>query len=170
MGRNARLIAVVTALVLALGAASAIAETLPEGAGEGPTRKEYVTELEKMCKPGSEETQRAMKGARGDIVGNRIPVATTKFEKAAKIFGRTISEIGKPARPTADTARLKKWFTYLNRQEQYLEEITSQLRMNHKIKAERLTGRFIHNGNLANNVTLAFGFNYCSFKFSRYGF
>jgi hypothetical protein len=37
------------------------------------------------------------------------------------------------------------------------------------IKAQRLTARFIHNGNLANNDTLAFGFDYCSFKFSRYG-
>ncbi len=42
--------------------------------------------------------------------------------------------------------------------------------MNHDIKAQRLTARFIENGNLANNVTLAFGFNYCSFKFIRYGF
>ena len=37
------------------------------------------------------------------------------------------------------------------------------------IKAQRLTARFIHNGNLANNVVLAFGFDWCSFKFSRYG-
>ena len=169
MRRNARLIAVVTALMLAIGAASAIAETLPE-TGEGPTRKEYVAELEKICKPGAAGTQRAMKGVRAEVSKNQISVATTKFEKAGKIFGRTITEIAKPPRPSADTARLKKWFTYLNRQEQYLVEIAAQLRSNHKIKAERLTGRFIHNGNLANNVTLAFGFNYCSFKFSRYGF
>ena len=37
------------------------------------------------------------------------------------------------------------------------------------IPAQRLTARFIHNGNLANNTVIAFGFNYCSFKFSRYG-
>jgi hypothetical protein len=159
----------VTALVLTLGAGCAIAETLPE-TSEGPTRKEYVAELEKMCKPGSEATQQAMKGARGDIERNLIPVATSKFEKAAKIFGKTISDISVPARPSADTAKLQKWFVYLNRQEKYLKEISTQLRMNHKIKAQRLTGRFIHNGTLANNATLAFGFNYCSFKFSRYGF
>src|ERR1700759_5145859 len=92
MGRTTRLIGVVTALVLTLGAGCALAETIPE-TSEGPTRKEYVAELEKMCKPGSEATQRAMKGARGDIERNRIPVATTKFEKAAEIFGTTISDI-----------------------------------------------------------------------------
>ena len=31
------------------------------------------------------------------------------------------------------------------------------------------TQMFFHNGNLANNVVLSFGFEYCSFKFSRYG-
>ena len=50
-----------------------------------------------------------------------------------------------------------------------MKEISAQLRMDHEIKAQRLTARFIHNGNLANNVTLAFGFDYCSFKFSRFG-
>jgi hypothetical protein len=27
---------------------------------------------------------------------------------------------------------------------------------------------FVHNGNLANDVVIAFGFNYCRFKFSRF--
>ncbi len=180
MGYIGRLIAVVTALVLALGAAAAMAETsvpasttAPARASEaaaGPSRNEYVSELEKVCRPGAEETQRAMKGVRDDIHAGRTDVATHKFEEAAKIFGRTITTIAHPARPPADATRLKKWFVYLNRQESYLQEITAQLRGGHTIKAQRLTARFIHNGNLANNVTLAFGFNWCSFKFSRYGF
>ena len=70
----------------------------------------------------------------------------------------------------ADAVRLEKWFVYLNRQEEYLKQITAQLRMNHAIKAQRLTARFIERGDKANNTVLAFGFNYCSFKFIRYGF
>jgi hypothetical protein len=173
-----RLTVVVTALVLALGAAVAMAETsVPTAAEapaleatEGPTRKEYVSELERTCKPGAQATQRAMKGVRDDVKQNRISVATAKFEKATKIFGHTTAAIARAPRPPADTERLKKWFLYLNRQEQYLREISTRLRAGQKIKAQRLVGRFIHNGNLANNVTLAFGFNYCSFKFSRFGF
>ena len=72
-------------------------------------------------------------------------------------------------RPAGDAAKLRKWFSYLGNQEDYLKQITAELRRDHAIKAQRLTARFIHNGNLANNVVLAFGFNYCSFKFSRYG-
>ena len=149
---------------VAAAAAAAIAEEIL-------TRDEYVERLEGMCKPRAEATRRAMKGVRQDVrYPKRLPIAADKFDKGAKIFGGTIEKIGRVPRPAADVARLKEWFVYLNRQEDYLLEITDQLRIGHTIKAQRLTSRFIHNGNLANNVTLAFGFDYCSFKFSRYGF
>ncbi len=80
-----------------------------------------------------------------------------------------MKEIAAIPRPSADRQRLAKWFGYLRQQERYLEKITAKLRADEPIQAQRLTARFIHNGNLANNVVLAFGFEYCSFKFSRYG-
>jgi hypothetical protein len=141
------------------------------GADEVLTRGEYVQRLEGMCKPRAEATQVAMKGVRKDVrYPKRLHIAVGKFAKGAEIFGGTIEKIAEVPQPPADVGRLKEWFTYLNRQEQYLLEITDQLRMTHTIRAQRLTSRFIHNGNLANNVVLAFGFDYCSFKFSRYGF
>jgi hypothetical protein len=143
------------------------AATMPT---EAPSRTDYVSELESICKPGAMETQTAMNGVRDDVQDpDRIPIAARKFEKAASIFGGTINKITAVPRPLADTGRLQKWFGYLKRQEQYLKEIAKELRVGHTIKAQRLTARFIHHGNLANNVTLAFGFNYCSFKFSRFG-
>lgn len=138
-------------------------------AAEAPTRDEYVETLEKVCKPDAEATQRAMKGARGDVRGERFKAAAAKFAKATTIFGGTVKQIKAVPRPSADTAKLGKWFGYLDRQEDYLRLITAALRKQEGIKAQRLTARFIHNGNLANNVVLAFGFDYCSFKFSRYG-
>lgn len=138
-------------------------------AAEGPTREEYVTTLEAICKPDALATQRAMRGARADIRAERLAAAARKFAKATSIFGGTVKQIAAVPRPEADKARLAKWFTYLNRQEYYLRQITAQLRLDHAIEAQRLTARFIHNGNLANNVVLAFAFDYCSFKFSRYG-
>jgi hypothetical protein len=138
-------------------------------AAEAPTRDEYVERLEAICKPDAEATQRAMKGARSDIQAERLKVAAGKFAKSTSIFGGTVKRISAVPRPDADTTRLGKWFTYLKRQESYLGQITAQLRLDHAIKAQRLTARFIHNGNLANNVVLAFGFDWCSFKFSRYG-
>jgi hypothetical protein len=138
-------------------------------AAEAPTRDEYVVGLEKICKPDAEATQRAMKGARGDIRAERFDAAAKKFAKATAIFGGNVKKISVETRPSADAERLRKWFTYLKRQESYLGEITGQLRQDHPTKALRLIQRFIHTGNLANNVVLAFGFHWCSFEFSRYG-
>jgi hypothetical protein len=166
MAREGRLAAVFA--IAALGAVLAsCAVALAEA--ETPSRDEYVNRLEPMCKPGAEATRRAMKGVRDDVRHKRIPIAARKFGRAAHIFGGTIKRIGRVSRPPADARRLKQWFVYLQRQQAYLEQIAAQLRTGHTIKAQRLTARFIHNGNLANNVTLAFGFDYCSFKFSRYG-
>jgi hypothetical protein len=157
-------VCVITAVAVLGAAVMATAEEIL-------TRDEYVNRLEGMCKPRAEATRRAMKGVRTDVrYPKRLPIAADKFGKGADIFGGTIEKIGRVPRPAADAAKLREWFVYLNRQEDYLQEITEQLRMGHTIKAQRLTSRFIHNGNLANNVTLAFGFDWCSFKFSRYGF
>ena len=154
---------IITATVLAVSPLAAAEEVL--------TRDAYVERLEGICKPRAEATRTAMQGVRQDVrYRERLRIAAGKFSKGADIFGGTIERIGSVPRPASDLYRLKEWFVYLNRQEDYLREITAQLRMGHTIKAQRLTSRFIHNGNLANNVTLAFGFDYCSFKFSRYGF
>jgi hypothetical protein len=155
-------IVVIVGLMALLGASVA-------AAAEGPTRSEYVDGLEAICKPDAEATQAAMRGAKADLRAERLSVAAGKFAEATKIFGGTVKQIAAVPRPPADAARLSKWFGYLKAQESYLRQITSQLRAGQAIKAQRLTARFIHNGNLANNVVLAFGFNYCSFKFSRYG-
>lgn len=153
--------------LLTLALTMVVAVSAP--AAEAPTREEYVDRLEAICKPDALATQRAMKGARADVRAERLKVAAVKFGKATSIFGGTVGKISAVPRPAADKERLAKWFTYLNRQKSYLGEITTQLRQDHAIKAQRLTARFIHNGNLANNVVLPFGFDYCSFKFSRYG-
>jgi hypothetical protein len=162
MGRwsIAAVLAVVSVLLcLAPGALSAAS----------PSRAEYVEELEGTCKPREQATEQTMNGARLDVRKGRDAIAADKFEGAAKIFAGTIERIARDPRPPADAAKLAKWFGYLNRQEDYLRQIAAQLHAGKNIQAQRSLSHFIHNGNLANNVTLAFGFDYCSFKFSRFG-
>lgn len=156
-------------VLIAVTALSALLGASVAAAAEPPTRSEYVGQLEAICRPDAAATQVAMRGARDDIRAERLGAAAGKFAKATRIFGGTVKRISMVPRPPADEARLAKWFGYLEAQESYLGQITAQLRAGRAIKAQRLTARFIHNGNLANNVVLAFGFNYCSFKFSRYG-
>ncbi len=155
----------------ALAALLAAVAALPTAAGAGgaPQRPEYVAKLERICKPRALATQRAMNGARADLSSERLAVAARKFGRASRIFAATVERITPVPRPPADADQLRKWFAYLNHQEAYLKRIVANLRSGRAVPAQRLTARFIHNGNLANDVVLAFGFKYCSFKFSRYG-
>jgi hypothetical protein len=125
-------------IALAALVAALLGGDLSTAAAEAPTRDEYVARLEASCKPDAEATRRAMKGARADISGERLSLAAGKFAKATSIFGGTVKEISAVPRPPADTAKLAKWFVYLNRQESYLGQITAQLRANHAIRAQRL--------------------------------
>jgi len=152
------------ALVTAAAALPALA-----GAGGAPQRSQYVAKLERICKPGARATQRAMRGARADLSSERLAVAARKFGRATRIFSATVRRIAAVTRPPGDVRQLRKWFAYLKRQQAYLRRITDHLQARRAVPAQRLTARFIHNGNLANNVVLSFGFEYCSFKFSRYG-
>lgn len=162
-GRSTALVVVAFAVLATIGAHEAV---YAKGA---VARADYVSQLEGVCKPGAKKTQRVTKGARKDIKAERLGIAATKFSKAAKIFGRTVSRIKPVPRPEADQSKLSKWFVYLDRQEDYLEKIAGHLRARRSIAAQRLIARFIHNGNLANRTTLGFEFDYCSFRFSRYG-
>lgn len=168
-GARRRRGAAVVAAAVAVAVFSLAAMAGAAGAAEAPTRDEYVDQLERTCKPDAEATRRAMKGARSDIQAERFTVAAEKFAAATSIFGGTVREIVPVTRPAGDEAKLSKWFGYLKNQESYLKRITAHLRADRGVAAQRLVARFIHNGNLANNTVLAFGFQYCSFKFSRYG-
>jgi hypothetical protein len=169
IGKVERFWCAIAAILLPAAAAAALASVPAARAAEAPARTEYVSSLEQICKPGVEATQRAMRGARDDIKAERDQVAAAKFARGAAIFSKTTGSIEVVPRPSADLDRLRKWFVYLGRQESYLHQITTQLKAEQTTRFQRSTARFIHNGNLANNVVLAFGFNYCSFKFSRFG-
>lgn len=132
------------------------------------TRTEYVNELEKICKPGSEATQRAVQGMRSDIRSERLRLAASKFAKARRIFAGTVNSISTVPRPAADRATLSRWFAVLDRETDYLGRTAAALRAEDIPRFQRVSGRFFQEGSKANNVVVSFGFNYCNFKSSRY--
>ena len=160
MGRLAALLAALTVLSApaALGAESA----------EAPTRAEYVAQLERICKPGSLATQRAVRGMRADVRAERLRVAAGKFARAKQIFARTVDSISVVSRPVDDRATLSRWFSALDKEEVLLGRIVSSLKAEDVARFQRVSADFIHQGNKANNVVVSFGFNYCAFKPSRF--
>lgn len=152
-------------------ALAALALSIPAGAVSAtvePTRPEYVAQLEQICKPGSESTQRAVRGMRSDIRFERLQLAASKFSKAKWIFAGTVSSIAKVPRPAADRATLARWFTALGRETDYLGRTAAALRAEDIPRFQRVSGRFFQEGSKANNVVVSFGFDYCNFKSSRY--
>ena len=158
--RLRRLPAAASLAVLALSATAA---------ADSPERAEYVARLEAVCKPGVEATQRAVRGVRSDIKAERLSVAAHKLSSAARIFDGTVREITPVRRPPLDRTQLTKWFDYLRLQRSYLAKAAAALRTEHIGQYQRNSVRFVHTGNLANDVVIAFGFDYCRFKFSRFG-
>jgi hypothetical protein len=150
------------ALLLAFATATATA-TATEA-----TRPEYVAQLERICKPGSEATQRAVRGMQSDIRSERLQLAASKFTKAKRIFDGTISKITTVPRPAADRATLSRWFATLGRESDYLGQSAVALRAEEIARFQRVSGQFFQQGSKANNTVVSFGFNYCNFKSSRY--
>jgi hypothetical protein len=138
-------------------------------ADTAPSQDEYVSRLEAICKPNFEETQRAVKGVRSDIQRERFTIAARKFSNARRIFAQTVGALAAVPRPPADTAQLAKWFRYLRLQESYLGGAASALRTRHIVRYQHDSVRVVHTGNLANDVVITYGFDYCRFNFRRFG-
>jgi len=146
-------------LVLAVGAAAGAAEL---------SRAEYVTQLEKICKPRSLATTRAVRGTRADVQSERFAVAAAKFAKARRIFVGTLSSIKKVPRPAADRATLSRWFAALERETAYLDRSIAALRAGDLPRFQSASAQFFRQGSKSNNIVISFEFDYCAFKSSRY--
>lgn len=157
MGRAASLLALV-ALLLPAGAVVA-AE---------PTRPEYVARLERICKPGTEATRRAVKGVKADVKHERLRVAAPRVERAKRIFAQTVRKIAAVSRPAADRPTLSRWFAALGRESAALGKTAAALRSGDPARFARVWSDFVHEGAKANNVVVSFGFTYCDFKAARF--
>ena len=176
MGRvGGRAVWAVFAAALAAGVIGGVAhaDEMPTSTAttEAPSRSEYVTQLEAICKPGAKATQKAMDGVRDDVhKPSRIPSPPRNSRRrrrssaARSTRSRTSRDRSADAVAAEEMVRLPQTPGAVPERNRLRSS-----RSGHTIKAQRLTARFIHHGNLANNVTLAFGFNYCSFRFSRFG-
>jgi hypothetical protein len=141
---------------------------VPVQAAVEVSRPEYVEQLEQICKPDSEATQRAVHGTRADVRSERFRRAAARVAKAERIFDGTVRAISKVPRPAADREILSRWFPALKVEVAALGRTAAALRSENLPRFQRVWANFVHEGNKANNVVVSFGFNYCTFKPSRF--
>jgi hypothetical protein len=160
--RVPKIFAAATALV-ALLVTAAFAATSPD-----QTRENYVAAVEPICKQNTKANEQILTGVRKKIKQGKLSVAAGQFTKASAAFGKAVNQIRAVPQPPADAAKLNKWLGYLDEEKKLLGEIGKALKSGKKSKAQTLSVRLTHNGNVANNQVLGFEFDYCLIDSSRF--
>lgn len=140
----------------------------PAGAAE-LTRDEYVAQAEPICKTNVLANRRIFQGAKGEVKAGRLKPASTHFFRAATAFAKTIGQLEAVPRPTADEARLGKWFGLLRTEKGIIEKVGRALAAEEKHQASSYSVELNRNSNLANDAVLGFGFDYCRIDPARFG-
>jgi hypothetical protein len=132
------------------------------------SRADYVHQAEPICKANTTANQSILKGTREDVREGRLKQAGRKFGRAARALDRTIQRLEQLPRPVPDESLLGRWFTHLNDETKLLEKVAERLRQETTSNLGRYVLELRHNANVANNVVLTFGFEYCLFQPARY--
>lgn len=148
--------AAVALVVLALGAATALAVTSAE-----QTRESYVAQVEPICKTNTKANERILAGAEQKVKAGKLKAAAGQFAQASTAFGKAIKQLKAVPQPVADQAKLTKWLGALEDETKLLSEIGKALKAGKKSRAYSLSVRLEHNATIANNAVLGFDFHYC---------
>jgi hypothetical protein len=144
--------ATVAVLVLVVCGAALAAEV---------SRDEYKEAAEPICKASAKSNEQILAGVRTEVKKGQLKTAAVKFAKASKEQVRTLKELEALPRPSADEARLTKWFSYLKIEAELFATAGKKLNAGDKAGAEHVFTKLSVNINKANNQVLPFGFNYC---------
>jgi hypothetical protein len=152
-------------------AALALLPVASAAAEEGPTRAQYVEQVEPICQANTEANKRILKNVKTKAkskVPAKLKQAGAQFVHASAVFGKTVEKLNAVPRPSADDARLLKWFTQLGIVQAKLRALGIALKANEEIKAAHEQIRVERAANAANNFSFTFNFHYCHLTPSRF--
>ncbi len=154
--------------ILALAVTAAFLAITSLAIADEVTRETYKDAVEPICAVNAKANERILKGVRADVKKGKLSPAGTRLIKAAKALKRTYSELKAVPQPSADTARLAKWLSYVKTEASLFEKTGKALKAGNKHLAQRLEIQLTHNANKANNQVLSFNFKSCHFEPSKY--
>lgn len=155
-----RLIAMATAALFVLGAGLASADEV--------TRDSYTAVVEPICKANTKTNERVLKGVKTKVKQGKLSAAGAQFTKAAAALKTTYAELKAIPQPTADTAKLNKWLSYVKEEANLFKATGMALKAGNETKAQAMSVKLTHNANLANLQVLNFDFTYCRFEPSKF--
>jgi len=125
------------------------------------TREEYKDAAEPICQSSAKANEQILSGVRKEVKQGKLNSAAGKFSKASKEQSKALKQLEALPQPTADEARLTKWFSYLKLEADLFEQAGRKLKAGDKPGAEHVFAKLTPNANKANNQVLPFGFRYC---------
>ena len=152
-----------------LSAAAALLLAASAGAGEtGPSRAEYVSQVEPICEANTVTNKRILKNVQAKVRNGRLREAGAQFIHASAAFGSTVDKLSAVSRPPEDDARLLRWLDRLRVVQANLRNIGKALKAEDKIRAAHERIRVERSANAANNIGFVFEFRYCRITPSRF--
>lgn len=125
------------------------------------SRAEYKAAAEPICKSNTQANERILAGVRKEVKQGRLKPAAAKFAKASTALKKALRELEGVPRPTADEARLAKWFALVKVEAELFATAGKKLQAGDKPGAEHIVTKLTQNANKANLEVLPFGFRYC---------
>ena len=139
-----------------------------EGAPD-PSRSEYVARLEGICKPRALATKRAVRGMRADLRAERLAVAASKFSQGLSPFrGHRARDLAATPSPGRSRDARGNGSNTCTRRNRTCAGSSPCLRADRPVAFQHASARFVKSGERADDVVLAFGFDFCYFKLSRF--
>lgn len=132
------------------------------------SREEFREAAEPICKVDTQANERILAGVRAEVRQGRLGPPAAKFAKAAKALKTALAQLEALPRPTADEARLAKWFGTVKTEAGYFEAVSRKLAAGQKSAAEKLVSKLTVTAGKANNQVLPFEFTYCRLEPSRF--
>jgi hypothetical protein len=134
----------------------------------GPTRAEYVSQVEPICEANTIANKRILKNVQAKARNGRMKEAGAQFVHASAAFGSTVDKLLIVPRPAADDVRLLRWLDQMRIVQTNLRSLGKALKAEDKIRAAHERIKVERSANAANNVSFTFEFRYCRITPSRF--
>ena len=159
--RSLGILSLFAALAILLTASFAFAE-------EEVTRDSYREAVEPICKTNKQASDRILSGVKDMVKKDKLAQASQAFAKAATALEKAQKQLAAVAQPPADAAKLTKWISEIKGEVALMKTISTKFKQGNKSKATSLAVKLQNNANKANNLVIAFQFNYCKIDPSKY--
>jgi hypothetical protein len=146
----------------------ALALPSPASAVAGPTRAEYVKQVEPICQARTQTNKTVLHNVDDMVRDGQLEAAARRFKRAAVALEGAIDQVAQVPRPVADKARLARWLRYGKEGDGLLRRTAKLLGEGDRHRVQEMAGKLLTTAKRGNAIVVGFGFEYCRLNPSRF--